>query len=421
VGALLAVAGLLPAGCQQKYPDTLTYPLRGDVLVIHPPKKDPDHLDTPGQLTDWFAKLPVDNPKGDLLNPANIPGNDRAALETALNKAFGTPAHPKVEGLEPDAVEKLGLKPEALAEGADLYRQHCMHCHGLTGNGQGPTAPWINPHPRDYRRGKFKFTSSAQSEGTRKPRREDLIRTITQGIEGTAMPAFGAQSNSKFGVLPEDQIEKLAGYVTHLSLRGQAEYQTMETLLTPPGNLEVDNNPATADEFVADRVKDLAGYWVQANDQTIKPGKYPYATEDRKALEASIARGFNLFVQPGAASCIKCHLDFGRRNNYKYDDWGTIVRPLDLTQGVFRGGRRPLDIYWRMYSGVNGASMPAFGDSLKPEQIWDVVNFVEALPYPAMLPADVRRQVYEGAPDVAEGQHAGLDRARPTTRPEAQE
>jgi len=46
--------------------------------------------------------------------------------------------------------------------------------------------------------------------------------------------------------------------------------------------------------------------------------------------------------------------------------------------------------------------MPATTD-LSDEQVWDIVDFLEALPYPHMLPADIRRKVYgEGKEHKAE-------------------
>ncbi len=44
--------------------------------------------------------------------------------------------------------------------GYALYRRHCLHCHGVSGAGDGPTAPFLYPRPRDYRKGLFKFTST---------------------------------------------------------------------------------------------------------------------------------------------------------------------------------------------------------------------------------------------------------------------
>jgi mono/diheme cytochrome c family protein len=48
---------------------------------------------------------------------------------------------------------------------------------------------------------------------------------------------------------------------------------------------------------------------------------------------------------------------------------------------VYKGGRRPLDIYWRIAKGITGAQMPAHYPTIDHKQIWDLVNFVLALPY----------------------------------------
>jgi mono/diheme cytochrome c family protein len=420
--ATLVVGGALAlSGCSNdKYPDNLRYGVRTDVMIVETPKTDmPTHLDPPGALNEWLASL-----KGrgaTVRNPKDLDPGQRREVDKSLEKIFGTPAHPKVEGLDPEVVTALKLEPHTLEEGSQLFRRHCLHCHGLTGNGEGPTAAWVNPHPRDYRRGIFKFTSSTQPTGTRKPRREDLIRTLTQGIEGTSMPAFGGQSGSQFGVLGREDLDRLVSYVIHLSLRGQTEWETLDPLLQKAPLEDSDGNEVGVAEYAADRVKILAGYWADANKKPIEPG--PGKALEGKELQASITRGFDLFVMPGDASCIKCHLDFGRRNNFLYDTWGTIVRPMDLTQGVFRGGRRPIDIYWRMHAGINGAGMPAFDSSLKPEQIWDIVNFVQALPYPEMLPDKVRAQIYRSQESSSE-QERGTPAAlapRPAAELAAQE
>jgi mono/diheme cytochrome c family protein len=50
---------------------------------------------------------------------------------------------------------------------------------------------------------------------------------------------------------------------------------------------------------------------------------------------------------------------------------------------------RPIDIYWRIKNGIEGTPMPAStmkppGDpnakGLTPEDIWDIVNYVQSLP-----------------------------------------
>jgi hypothetical protein len=45
---------------------------------------------------------------------------------------------------------------------------------------------------------------------------------------------------------------------------------------------------------------------------------------------------------------------------------------------MLHGGRRPLDIYRRIHTGISGTPMPAFGDALaaEPETIWNLVHYV---------------------------------------------
>ena len=302
-------------------------------------------------------------------------------LGDALAGIMGTPAHPKVNGgpSEVQAIlESLRTKRElddaTLERGASMYRQQCLHCHGLTGDGHGATAPWVNPHPRDYRLGRFKFTSSKQDEGRRKPRREDLIRTIHEGIEGSSMPTFR--------MLSQPEIDALASYVIHLSLRGEAEYSIL--LASFKGELE-----GGIQGGVKDYVEVIGKNWLQAQDSLIVPENIPPSNMTEAQMKESVKNGMRLFIQQGGAGCISCHTDFGRQSAYKYDAWGTITKPVDVTQGIYHGGRRPIDLYWRIYSGINGSGMTAFGAQVSSKDIWDIVHFLLALPYPGM------RQKYE--------------------------
>jgi mono/diheme cytochrome c family protein len=296
---------------------------------------------------------------------------------------------PKLD--DPDDPKEFQLDADTLAKGSVLYRRHCLHCHGLPGDGRGPTAPWVNPHPRDYRLGKFKFTSSSEAQGARKARRDDLLRTLKQGVEGTSMPSFALLDEEK-------ELQPLVSYVMHLSLRGEVERDVLLALLGKDADRDTDVGDL-ARERLALRWKQ----WKGTDKKPIKVGAAPsYAgvpagqlsESEKKELGASIKRGFELFTT-GSAQCRSCHNDFGRANDFKYDEWGTIVRPANLTAGIYRGGRRPLDLFYRIHSGVNGSQMPAFnGSPLTPEQIWDIVNFLGAMPYKNMLPPDVREQVY---------------------------
>jgi mono/diheme cytochrome c family protein len=406
---------LLLSGCGEPgYPEDLTYPERGDPLLVPGPEIDvqTDIPDAPGRLAEQIARIPdVTKGKNQIFYPDRLRHPEfRAAIRTVLNGSFGTPARPLVDlptdhpsrpALR-DAIDRLRLEEPMLAEGSKLYRRHCLHCHGLAGDGRGPSGPWLNPHPRDYRQGLFKFIST-DNGGFSRPTRDDLYRTIQHGIEGTSMPSFRTLSN--------DELHALVSYVIHLSLRGEVEFRAL--LLARDREEELDGKDGTrkpdAEEVraaareVGQEAQGLVSVLtVDAWAASAKKVQTP-ATERVPPTEDSIRKGYELITKSDSKvkTCIGCHLDFGRQARFRYDLWGTLVRPNNWTAGVYRGGRRPIDLYWRLKVGIKPSAMPPFpqGDD---EEIWHVVNFLQALPYPQMLPADVRRKVYDNKDAHAE-------------------
>jgi mono/diheme cytochrome c family protein len=426
----LALAGLaLLAGCSRDhYSEQLAYPVRTDYVVIPGTWEiTPSGFNRPGILPVDAINLPDKERSADvnklketvgkkLLDPNTLSAADRADYAKFLAEMFGTPAKPKVGGFDPAAlkalddtlsedviVKTLKLDPATLAEGGKHYRNHCLHCHGLEGNGRGPTGPWLNPPPRDYRQGIFKYTSSTQDQNSRKPRRDDIIHVLNFGIEGTSMPSFN--------ILSDEEREQLASYVTHLSIRGEVEYRTMYEQL----RLAVESKGAEAGDrpkFVAPIREDLktptmkqsmednlalsVSRWLGAQkpDASIVPAQYTYGNTDDDFLK-SAGRGGKIFL--GTGGCIACHQNFGRESNLTYDAWGTIVRGRNVYEGIYRGGRRPVDLYNRIYGGIEGAGMTAYKDLknlINPQDLgitaeelaqtdplWDIVNFLRALPY----------------------------------------
>ncbi|MBY0231536.1 MAG: cytochrome c, partial [Gemmataceae bacterium] len=227
------LAGLcVLAGCESylRYPKDYRYQLRKDVLVTEPPTAQPDHLPAPGEIDKGILAAlnrDKDGKKGDgkHLDPAKLSADERKELREALDEQFGTPRLPKV-AIASGTDTLFGKDIEHnLYAGSELYRKHCMHCHGVSGDGRGPTGPWVHPHPRDYRSGKFKFISTDRKKAnSEKPRRQDLLRTLERGIDGTSMPAFGSN-------LGDAELDQLVSYVIHLSIRGETEFRTLSTLL----------------------------------------------------------------------------------------------------------------------------------------------------------------------------------------------
>jgi mono/diheme cytochrome c family protein len=94
-----------------------------------------------------------------------------------------------------------------------------------------------------------------------------------------------------------------------------------------------------------------------------------------------VAEGKKAFLSKG---CSKCHGDDGRgqtpenlRGDLK-DSWGHPTRAADLTSGMLHGGREPVDIYRRIFSGISGTPMPGHKAALaeEPQTIWNLVAYV---------------------------------------------
>jgi mono/diheme cytochrome c family protein len=368
------------------YPVTLTYPLRTDLIVKSPPDADAPALDDPGQLDHWVAA--IDTKGGKTLDPNRVPANLRQELQRELEKVFGRPVKPTVNPTDEDQKTQavnLQLTDDLLAEGSKNYRRHCLHCHGIPGDGRGPTGPWLNPHPRDYRQGIFKFTSSKGDAPERKPRRDDLLRTLRRGVDGTSMPSFGLES--------PDVLNSLVSYVMHLSIRGEVEMKVLDAIIGGGNSTDKLVDQSIAGEIDDQLGKSLKGWKTSTDSEPNTPETYAYTDQD---LQDSISRGYTAFTDEKRLNCVKCHIDFGRQSPLKYDSWGTVVRPRDLTLNIYRGGRRPIDIFWRIKGGIPGALMPGntTKHDAKTDEAWDVVNFVLALPYPNMLPPEIREKVY---------------------------
>ena len=70
---------------------------------------------------------------------------------------------------------------DMVAHGTKVYSAQCAVCHGPKGLGDGPAGKSLNPPPRNLVEGKW------VKGGTSK----ELFITLTKGLAGTSMAAFG--------------------------------------------------------------------------------------------------------------------------------------------------------------------------------------------------------------------------------------
>ena len=228
----------------------------------------------------------------------------------------------------------LPATPELVALGKSIYLKQCVACHGSEGRGDGEAAYLLNPKPRDFAGDRFRLVSTW--EGT--PTDEDLYRTISRGIPGSAMPSWG--------YLTEEERWGLVHYVKSL----------------PP-------HPwSTAEPTEPTVAGDIGTGVIQA------PPEPPYD-------DAARERGRSLFVQ----SCSPCHGREGRGDGLQQmvDDRGFAIRPRDLNTGVFKGSPDPEHLYRRIVGGIPGTPMPA-NPILHGAPAWDLVHYVRSLSSDAM-------------------------------------
>ncbi len=414
------------------------------------------------------------------LNPVVMVSNEispeyQQEVANVLAAMFGTPDAPY-------ALPESGLNQQQLTlaagaawsdkQGVDrgLYRKHCVHCHGINGDGRGPTARFLNPYPRDYRQGVFKFKTTYNPA---KPTDADLRRVLNNGVPGTSMPSFA--------LLTESEVDALLEYVKYLSIRGEMETKLAQYVYDELGEaekedengdpvLDEDGNPvmerppfdpatdAEQGKVVKEILAEVLAPWQEVADQVINPAEDQLPADNRtdEEIGESIAKGRDLFYGT-KANCFTCHgpTGLGDGQQTDYDVWSKeqkafedatiqlqesivsqqkeIARlgregketdeeeaklaadeallalrqpvahefypirnaiPRNLRKGVYRGGRRRLDLYCRVSAGIAGTPMPGVGaaspgaqGTLTEEEIWNIVDYVLNLPYePASNP-----------------------------------
>ena len=326
------------------------YPLRADRLVVSPPADAPG----PPVVGPWDATIAAfdTQPGGRTLDPAGLDPETAAALQNSLDAAFGTPSGPTVPGLA-DAVPGVSLAPDRLAAGAEVFagRNQCSHCHGATGDGRGLSAAWLLPHPRDFRPGVFKT-----ADGAAKPGVGRLRRLLRDGVPGTAMPAFD--------LLPDPDVDAVLGYLVHLSVRGEVEFRVARAALDEDGGgLTAADVPAAV---AAETVK-VVGEWARGAGPVVE------------VAGGSAGRGAAVYAS-AKAGCVSCHGPTGQGGTWRYDVWGTLVRPAGLTQkpGDYRWGHAAADIAGHVRGGIAGSRMPAAA-GLTEAEVADLTAFVRSL------------------------------------------
>ena len=284
-----------------------------------------------------------------------------------------------------------------------VFRKHCVTCHGLSGDGLGPVSMLLEPYPRDFRRGTFKFKSSPVGK---KPSREDLHRTLVEGIPGTAMPSFRALEESE--EFAQD-IEDLVEYVQFLAMRGEVERRAIRLNLQEGIPLE------TSEPRMQEILSEVVGKWNIAPSDALSepepPAWFTTAPSDEERHLEWIQKGKSHF-ESELTACVKCHGKTGAGDgaSQDYDEWTkdwtilagidpkhpkewkemkpygalrpVLAKPRNFHWGAFHGGKSPKEIFKRIVLGIEGTPMPPVARAensnpgLTDQELWELVYYV---------------------------------------------
>jgi hypothetical protein len=148
-----------------------------------------------------------------------------AALETAPFERLDWPAEaPELDaetigraragaaGWRAEVAAWLEQAQPALIASARSYQRDCSTCHGREGGGDGPSAHFQDPRPRDFRSQEFKHFVPGHRT---RPDQEALIGVLFNGVSGTGMPSWRSR--------PAAVLSGLSDYVRFLAIRGEVE------------------------------------------------------------------------------------------------------------------------------------------------------------------------------------------------------
>ena len=213
--------------------------------------------------------------------------------------------------------------PTRVRQGEKVYGRYCVSCHGVDGDGRGPSAEFLDPMPRVLTSGTFKFRSTPSGM---LPTDDDLLRTVRTGLHHTNMP--------RWEPLTDIERRDVVQYIKTFSPRFTKEPQTTPIAIPP--------HPAFTPQLV------------QKGQEVWKRVK-----------------------------CAACHGETGKGDGPSaptlVDDWGHHIDPRDFTHGRLKVGDAPEDLYKTFMTGLNGTPMPSYDGAISADDAWALVAYVRSL------------------------------------------
>ncbi len=192
------------------------------------------------------------------------------------------------------------------------------------------------------------------------------------------MPQFSFYftQNSAGGIEPTEDVQALIAYVQ--SLGGQAGYERAQ------------RQRALKEKLLTERAK--------GNEAIIQewfPSTWKSVRNPMEATQRSLYHGKQIFT----TNCVGCH---GLLGNGKGPAAYFINNPAprNLTDAAQQLYFSDGEVYDAILFGVDGTAMPAFGDLLTVNDIWDLTNFVRTIPNGGLQREELDASMMISPPDI---------------------
>ncbi len=234
-----------------------------------------EQVEFAGQIEEMIRALPANEKRDGFAKQAS------ELLGMIRGKQDGAQVSSRARDLQRELIATYDIPvapkqaPDVAAAPA-LYAANCAVCHGLNGDGAGPRAAGLNPHPSNFQDPERQSTHSVYG----------LYNTISLGVEGTSMVAFSA--------LSPDERWKLAFYVSQFGAtdaqraRGASVWESGEgRALFGKLSSVATTTPAEARQQGADAEAMLA--YLRANPGQVNPVAQSPIAFSIATLESSLA------------------------------------------------------------------------------------------------------------------------------------
>ncbi|MBP9673910.1 MAG: c-type cytochrome [Bacteriovoracaceae bacterium] len=244
---------------------------------------------------------------------------------------------------------KNKVSAQTLNLGKSTYMEYCVSCHGDKGDGKGVAAKGMDPIPRDFTLGLYKFGQVPAGE---LPHDADFSAIIKKGLHGTAMLPWD---------ISEERIHAVTQYIKTFAPK---VWEAKEAVL----------------------------------GERIIPTKDPYGLAHKTT---AIEKGKEVYHV--TAQCTTCHRAFipkkelsalwEKVNKEKLtvfdpalylpkvqdSEYGVKIVPPDFTWHNIRSASSVEELYVRIASGVSGSGMPPWKGTIEDHEIWATAYYVKSL------------------------------------------